>query len=111
MEIRQNDLRFSIEEITDFMRRVMQLDMTSDYVVALEARHLRAGSWCFNLAGLSLHGRGNKSNFIQEFTGSNRYILDYLIEEVFDRQPEDMREFRSKTAVLEVESSGPYVMR
>ena len=100
LEIRQNDLRFTSEEITDFMRRVMQLDLTDNDVVALERR---TEGWIagLQLAGLSLHGLRNKSSFIQEFTGSNRYILDYLIQEVFDRQSEDMREFLLQTAILD----------
>jgi LuxR family maltose regulon positive regulatory protein len=105
LEIRQDDLRFSVEEVSDFMCRVMQLDLTYHDIVALERR---TEGWIagVQLAGLSLHGQRDKTNFIQEFTGSNRYILDYLIEEVFNRQSEDMREFLLKTAILD-RLSGP----
>jgi len=105
LEIRQDDLRFSVEEIVDFMNRVMQLELTYDDIVALERR---TEGWIagLQLAALSLHGLSNKKNFIQAFTGSNRYILDYLIEEVFNRQPVDIRDFLLKTAVLD-RLSGP----
>ncbi|HEX9091247.1 MAG TPA: AAA family ATPase, partial [Anaerolineales bacterium] len=105
LEIRQDDLRFSLEEITDFLRRVMQLDLSQDDILALERR---TEGWIagLQLAALSLHGLSDKSDFILAFTGSNRYILDYLIDEVFTRQPEEMRDFLLKTAILD-RLSGP----
>ncbi|MFZ0532695.1 MAG: LuxR C-terminal-related transcriptional regulator [Anaerolineales bacterium] len=105
LEIRQDDLRFTLPEISDFMSRVMQLDLTHDDIVALERR---TEGWIagLQLAALSLHGLRDKSNFIQAFTGSNRFILDYLIEEVFNRQPVDMRDFLLETAILD-RLSGP----
>jgi LuxR family maltose regulon positive regulatory protein len=105
LEIRQDDLRFNVEEISDFMRRVMHLDLTSDDIHALERR---TEGWIagLQLAGLSLHGLSDKSSFIQEFTGTNRYILDYLIEEVFNRQSIDIQEFLLKTSILD-RLSGP----
>ena len=105
LEIRQEDLRFTLEEITDFMRRVMQLDLSQDDILALERR---TEGWVagLQLAALSLHGLRDKSDFILAFTGSNRYILDYLIEEVFNRQPGEVRDFLLKTAILD-RLSGP----
>jgi LuxR family maltose regulon positive regulatory protein len=105
LEIRQDDLRFTLDEISEFMRRVMQLDLTYDDIVALERR---TEGWIagLQLAGLSLHGLRDKGYFIREFTGTNRYILDYLIEEVFNRQSVDMREFLLETAILD-RLSGP----
>lgn len=105
LEIRQGDLRFNVEEISEFLNQVMQLKLSHNDIVALERR---TEGWIagLQLAGLSLRGSRDKSNFIQEFTGNNRYILDYLIEEVFLQQPEDMRDFLLKTAILD-RLSGP----
>jgi LuxR family maltose regulon positive regulatory protein len=100
LEIRQNKLRFTLEECQEFMNRVMQLDLTGADIQALERR---TEGWIagLQLVGLSLHGLQDKSSFIQSFTGSNRYILDYLMDEVVDLQPENMREFLLKTAILD----------
>ena len=100
LEIRQVDLRFTADEIAYFMSRVMQLDLSENDILALERR---TEGWIagLQLAALSLHGLRDKNSFIQAFTGSNRYILDYLIEEVFNRQSEDVRDFWLKTAILE----------
>jgi LuxR family maltose regulon positive regulatory protein len=105
LEIRQDDLRFTVAEISDFMSRVMQLELTFDDIVALERR---TEGWIvgLQLVALSLHNTRDKSSFIQAFTGSNRYILDYLIEEVFNRQPVDVRSFLLETAILD-RLSGP----
>ena len=105
LEIRQDDLRFILEEITDFLRRVMQLDLSEDDILALERR---TEGWVagLQLAALSLHGLRDKSDFILAFTGSNRYILDYLIDEVFNRQPGEVRDFLLITAILD-RLSGP----
>jgi LuxR family maltose regulon positive regulatory protein len=105
LEIRQGDLRFSMEEITELLNRVMQLKLNHNDILALERR---TEGWVagLQLAGLSLLGARDKSNFIQEFTGNHRYILDYLVEEVFLQQTEDVRDFLLKTAVLD-RLSGP----
>jgi len=105
LEIRQEDLRFTLDEISYFMRRVMQLDLSENDIVALERR---TEGWIagLQLAALSLHGLRDKNAFIQAFTGSNRYILDYLIEEVFNRQSGDVQGFLLKTAILD-RLSGP----
>jgi LuxR family maltose regulon positive regulatory protein len=100
LEIRQNELRFTLEECMEFMNRVMQLDLTTPDILALERR---TEGWIagLQLVGLSLQGLHDKSSFIQGFTGSNRYILDYLMEEVVNHLPEDMRDFLLNTAILE----------
>ena len=74
------------------MRRVMQLDLTDDDMLPWNAGP-KAGSQVCSWLPFHCMGLRDKSSFIQAFTGSNRYILDYLIEEVFDRQSVDMREF------------------
>jgi LuxR family maltose regulon positive regulatory protein len=100
LEIRQNELRFTLEECQEFMNRVMQLELTAGDIRALERR---TEGWIagLQLVGLSLHGLQDKTSFIQGFTGSNRYILDYLMDEVVSLQPENMRDFLLNTAILD----------
>lgn len=100
VEIRQEDLRFTFEETADFLNRVMGLSLSSSQVAALEQR---TEGWIagLQLAALTMRGGQDNSGFIDAFTGSSRYILDYLIEEVFERQPADVRDFLLKTSILE----------
>ena len=100
LEIQQEDLRFTVAELTDFMNRILRLNLSEADILALERR---TEGWIagLQLAGISLHGINNKSTFIQEFTGSNRFVLDYLMDEVVNRQPEGMRDFLLKTAILD----------
>jgi LuxR family maltose regulon positive regulatory protein len=99
-EIRAADLRFSVEEAAGFLNQTMGLALTRDQVTALEAR---SEGWIagLQLAALSMQGRRDPDGFISAFTGSNHYILDYLVEEVLDRQQEKVREFLLKTSLLE----------
>lgn len=98
-EIRQVDLRFTPQESADFLNRVMGLDIAEEDVVTLERR---TEGWIagLQLAALSMHGRDDLSEFVQAFSGSNRYVLDYLMEEVFERQPQEVRDFLLKTSIL-----------
>jgi LuxR family maltose regulon positive regulatory protein len=100
LEIRQDDLRFSPEECTDFLKRVMGLNLSTEDVAALERR---TEGWIagLQLAAVSMRGHEDVSGFIQAFTGSSRFILDYLMEEVFDRQSPDVKDFLLKTSILE----------
>lgn len=100
VEIRQADLKFTEEETADFLRRVMQLELSSADVAAL---HRRTEGWVagLQLAGLSLRGRDNVHQSVRSFTGSQRYVLDYLIEEVFQRQPASVQDFLLKTSILD----------
>ncbi len=99
-EIRQSDLRFTLEECAEFLNQVMGLNLTPTDIAALERR---TEGWIagLQLAALSMRGHEDVSGFIQAFTGSSRFILDYLIEEVFDRQTPDVKDFLLKTSVLE----------
>jgi LuxR family maltose regulon positive regulatory protein len=99
-EIRQSDLRFTEHETADFLGRVMELDLPSSDVLAL---YCRTEGWVagLQLAALSLSGSDDVERFMESFTGSHRYILDYLIEEVFERQPDDVRDFLLKTSILD----------
>ena len=100
LEIRQDDLRFSETETNEFLRSVMGLDLLPDEIAALERR---TEGWIagLQLAALSMRGRDDLAGFIQAFTGSSRFILDYLIEEVFEGQSPDVKDFLLKTSILE----------
>jgi LuxR family maltose regulon positive regulatory protein len=99
-EVRQDDLRFSQQECADFLQLVMGLDLSVDDVTALERR---TEGWIvgLQLAALSIRGHEDASGFIRAFTGSSRFILDYLMEEVFERQATDVKDFLLKTSILE----------
>ena len=100
VEIRQNDLRFSREECAEFLQRVMGIPLTPEDVAALEHR---TEGWIvgLQLAALSMQGRDDLADFVQEFRGSSRFILDYLIDEVFERQTPEVKNFLLKTSILE----------
>ncbi|MCJ7737199.1 MAG: LuxR family transcriptional regulator, partial [Anaerolineae bacterium] len=99
-EIRLSDLRFTPDETMAFLGEVMGLALSDTDITALATR---TEGWIAGLqmAGLSLQGRHNASRFIADFTGSNRYILDYLLEEVLDREPEHVQTFLLRTSILE----------
>jgi LuxR family maltose regulon positive regulatory protein len=98
IELQTADLRFTAEEAADFFR-AMNLDLSPQHIAALEER---AEGWIagLQLAALSLQGRKDVTDFIATFTGSHRYILDYLIEEVFSRQPAQVQTFLLQTSIL-----------
>jgi LuxR family maltose regulon positive regulatory protein len=100
VELRLADLRFSVEECAQFLNKVMNLDLTGEQVVALEKR---TEGWIagLQLAALSMRGREDVDGFVSAFTGSNHYIVDYLVEEVLKRQPEPLRHFLLKTSILD----------
>jgi len=98
VEIRAAELRFEIHETISFLN-LMGLSLTSEQISTLERR---TEGWVVGLqmAALSLRGQ-DPENFFRSFTGDDRYISDYLIEEVLDRQPEQVREFLLCTSILE----------
>ncbi len=104
-ELRALDLRFSVEETTAFLREVMGLPLSAEQVAALQAR---TEGWIagLQLAALSLQGREEVAGFIATFTGSHRYVVDYLVEEVLLRQPADVQDFLVQTCILD-RLSGP----
>ncbi|MDQ3910376.1 MAG: LuxR C-terminal-related transcriptional regulator [Actinomycetota bacterium] len=104
-EIRTDDLRFTPEETTAFLRGTMGLDLPEESVIALEER---TEGWItgLQLAALSMRGRQDISGFIAALKGSSRYVLDYLAEEVLRRQPEDIGVFLLQTSILD-RLSGP----
>jgi LuxR family maltose regulon positive regulatory protein len=99
-ELRAADLRFTPSEAAEFFNRVMGLNLLADDIAALETR---TEGWITGLqmAALSMQRRSDAASFIQAFTGSHRFVLDYLIEEVLQRQPERVRSFLLQTAVLD----------
>ncbi len=105
VEIRQEDLRFSLEECADFLSQVMGLNLSPPDIAALERR---TEGWIagLQLAALSMQGRDNLPGFIEAFTGSSHYVLDYLIEEVFARQPAEVQDFLLKTSILDRFTAG-----
>ena len=99
-ELRAADLRFTPDETAAFLNQVMNLGLSANDVATLEAR---TEGWIagLQLAALSMQGRADVSEFITSFTGSNRYVLDYLVEEVLRRQPEDVQRFLLHTSILD----------
>lgn len=98
-ELRAKDLRFTGEEAAAFLRETMGLDVSATEVEALERR---TEGWIAGLqmAALSLRGRDDVSAFIAGFTGSHRFVLDYLTEEVLDRLPPERMDFLLRTSLL-----------
>jgi LuxR family maltose regulon positive regulatory protein len=99
-ELRAADLRFTPSEAAGFLNQVMGLDLTVDDITALETR---TEGWIagLQLAAISLQGRDDPADFIRTFTGSNRFVLEYLVEEVLQRQPESIRSFLLRTSILD----------
>src|SRR3954447_8731922 len=104
-ELRAADLRFTPAEVGAFLEEVMGLSLSAAHIAALE---VRTEGWIagLQLAALSMQGYHDVSAFIQAFAGDNRYIVDYLVEEVLQRQPEHVRRFLLQTAILD-RLSGP----
>jgi LuxR family transcriptional regulator, maltose regulon positive regulatory protein len=104
-ELRAADLRFTPEEAAAFLQQVWKLELPPEAVGALEAR---TEGWAvgLQLAALSLQGRPDPDAFLDAFTGTHRYVLDYLSEEVLGRLPDQVRRFLLQTSILE-RLSGP----
>jgi LuxR family maltose regulon positive regulatory protein len=100
LEIRAADLRFSSAEISEFLEGALGYHLSSKDILALEAR---TEGWIAGLqvAALSMRERDDVSAFIETFTGSNRYILEFLNEEVLDQLPAEVRGFLLQTSILE----------
>jgi LuxR family maltose regulon positive regulatory protein len=105
VEIRTDDLRFTPAETAVFLTEAMGLDLSPEDVAALDAR---TEGWIAGLqlaalalqGSLSMQGR-DASSFVRAFSGSHRFILDYLVEEVLDRQPAEIQVFLLQTSILE----------
>jgi LuxR family maltose regulon positive regulatory protein len=98
-ELRERDLRFTLAETAAFLREATGLDLPAASVATLQNR---TEGWAagVQLAALSLEGYADPAGFVASFSGSNRYILDYLTEEVLARQPDQVVRFLLETSVL-----------
>ncbi len=100
LELRAADLRFTADEAASFLRDAMGLDLPMDALSALETR---TEGWAagLQLAALAVRGRADPSAFVAAFSGSHRFVLDYLAEEVLQTQPERMQRFLLHTSLLD----------
>lgn len=98
-EARAADLRFTSAEAADFLNRVMGLNLSAGDIAELENR---TEGWIagLQLAAISMQGHENHTGFIKAFTGSNRLVLDYLVEDVLSQQPPNIQDFLLQTAIL-----------
>lgn len=99
VEVRAADLRFTPEEASAYFSDVMDLALTANDLTTLTAR---TEGWiaALQLAALSMRGRGDVSGFVASFAGDDRYVVDYLIEEVLQNQPASVRAFLLRTSIL-----------
>ena len=99
-ELRAADLRFTSAEAAEFLNRVMGLSLSAEEIAALETR---TEGWIagLQLAALSMQGQEDTAGFIRSFTGSHRFVLDYLLQEVLERQPQSLQDFLLQTSILE----------
>jgi LuxR family maltose regulon positive regulatory protein len=99
-ELRATDLRFTLSEAAEFLNHVMGLNLSAENIAALESS---TEGWVagLQLAALSMQGREDIAGFIGAFAGDDRYVADYLVEEVLQQQPEHIRNFLLQTSILE----------
>lgn len=98
-EVRQRDLRFTEAETATFLQQELAVELPASAITALS---VRTEGWIagLQLAALSMHERTNLNDFVQSFTGSHAYIVDYLTEEVLNRQSPPVRRFLLQTSLL-----------
>jgi LuxR family maltose regulon positive regulatory protein len=99
VEIRAAELRFTPDEAASYLNEMMGLRLAAQDVAALEAR---TEGWiaALQLAALSMQGREDVASFIAGFAGDDRYVVDYLVEEVLARQPDRVQAFLLQTSIL-----------
>src|SRR6266705_130776 len=104
-ELRAVDLRFTPSEAAAFLNQVMGLNLSAQDIAALETR---TEGWIagLQLAAISMKGHKDTISFIKSFTGSHHFVLDYLVEEVLQQQPESVQNFLLRTSILD-RMSGP----
>jgi LuxR family maltose regulon positive regulatory protein len=100
VELRELDLRFDRAETAEFFARFPQVELDERHIEALAER---TEGWVAGLqfAALSLAGRDDTDAFVERFAGSDRHVADFLLDEVLDRQPGDIRDFLLATSVLD----------
>src|SRR6266705_452055 len=99
-EVRAADLRFTASEAAAFLNQVMGLNLSAADIAALED-HTEGWIAGLQLAALALQGHQDVPGFIRTFAGDHRYIVDYLVEEVLQHQPEPVRSFLLQTSILD----------
>ncbi len=99
-ELRAADLRFTPSEAADFLNQVMGLNLSAEDIAALETR---TEGWIagLQLAAISMQGHQDAARFIQSFTGSHHFVMDYLVEEVLQQQSERVQTFLLRTSILD----------
>ena len=99
-ELRALDLRFTTSEGAEFLNRIMGLNLVAEDIAALETR---TEGWIagLQLAAISMQGHQDAASFIQSFTGSHHFVMDYLVEEVLQQQSESVQMFLIKTSILD----------
>jgi LuxR family maltose regulon positive regulatory protein len=99
-EVRASQLRFTKKEVAAFLNDLMGFDLSS---AGIDAMVVRTEGWIasLKLAALSMQGRDDWPEFIAKFSGSHRYVIDYLVDEVMARQPEEVQTFLRCTSILE----------
>lgn len=104
-EVRAADLHFTAAEAAEFLNQGMGLTLSAEEITALETR---TEGWiaglqmaALALQGISMHGHADTASFIRSFTGSHRFVLDYLAEEVLQHQPDHVRNFLLQTSILD----------
>ena len=99
-ELRAADLRFTASEAAEFLNQVMSLNLSAANIAALETR---TEGWIagLQLAAISMQGHHDVASFIQSFTGSHHFVMDYLVQEVLQQQPESVQTFLLRTSILD----------
>lgn len=99
-ELRVTDLRFTSSEVGGFLNQVMELNLAAEDIAALERR---TEGWIvgLQLAAISMQGHQDTASFIKSFTGSHHFVMDYLIEEVLQQQPQSVQAFLLRTSILD----------
>jgi LuxR family maltose regulon positive regulatory protein len=100
VEVRMEQLRFSTAEAGEFLEKTAGMQLTESQVTAVNER---AEGWIAGLqmAAISLRGRTDVAEFVVAFAGSHRFVIEYLLEQVLDRQSPEVREFLLKTSILD----------
>ncbi|MFD2612439.1 helix-turn-helix transcriptional regulator [Paenibacillus gansuensis] len=99
-ELRSKDLRFTLSEAETYFNHVMSLNLSPDHIAVLESR---TEGWIagLHLAALSIKGDHGAERLIQSFNGNHHFVLDYLLEEVLQRQPVAVQTFLLRTSILD----------
>jgi len=99
-ELRATDLRFTPSEAAGFLNQGMGLNLSAEDIARLSTR---TEGWIagLQLAAISMQGQQDTTSFITSFTGSHHFVLDYLVEEVLQQQPESIQTFLLRTSILD----------